>query len=81
MDSFEHIYANGIVRGNLLWARASANAARRYGGGPESMNFRRGLLIGGIQVAGWISGADRDAALSAEHEVNFLLGDYLRRQA
>ena len=79
MSNYEHIYANGIIRGNLSWARSSANAAR--GVDPKSMNFRRGLLIGGIQVAGWISGADRDAALSAEHEVNFLLGDYLRRQA
>ena len=74
-------YANAIIHSRLSHARFSANLARKYRAAPESAAFNRGLVLGAIHVATYIDGADKDAAMAAEHEARFLLGDYLRRQA
>ena len=73
-------YANAIISAKLSHARFAANLARKYPGGHGSTDFVRGLLIGAIHVAKYIEGADKDAALAAEHETSFLLGNYLRKE-
>ena len=57
-----------------------ASIARKYGSTPQEMEFSRGLHIGAIHVAMYIDGADRLAAMAAENEASFLLGDYLRKR-
>lgn len=76
--NYNSTYANNVIRSSLCIARRDANFARKYRTSPENMAFSRGLHIGAITTAKYIEGADRLAAMAAENEASFLLGDYLR---